>query len=212
MADAPTVGELLKAEAITDEQVNALVHSVLAGRPDERARLGEEYRVDVAAAVKASAFATAVLRDKTSKLGVKRNAVRTAILLARARKACLPRALSVEVGEGSAKESALKQEPATRPDNTMICSVPTLNSDNLSQFLQKYPHDSGGFTSSKQGFLMPPNSITKTIRRQGTQQCPFVGVSKKSLEHKLHSAALQPHVREIIKRELALRARIINQS
>ena len=81
------MGELFKAKAVTDEQVSALVQAVLAGQMDERARIGDEYRVDVAAAVKASAFATAVLRDKTSMPGAKRNAARTAILLARAEKA-----------------------------------------------------------------------------------------------------------------------------
>ncbi|MGA4555142.1 hypothetical protein [Methylorubrum aminovorans] len=88
MADSsPTVGELFKAKAVTDEQVSALVDTVLAGQMDERAPIGDEYRVDVAAAVKASAFATAVLRDKTSMAGARRNAARTAILLARAEKA-----------------------------------------------------------------------------------------------------------------------------
>ncbi|MGE7153182.1 hypothetical protein ACQKJ1_05515 [Methylorubrum rhodesianum] len=88
MADAnPTVGELFKAKAFTDEQVAALVDAVLAGQMDERARIGDEYRVDVAAAVKASPFAISVLRDKTSKPGARRNAARTAILLARAVKA-----------------------------------------------------------------------------------------------------------------------------
>jgi hypothetical protein len=49
--------------------------------------LGEGYTLDVAAAVKANAFATAVLRDKTSTTGARRTAARTAILLARAQKA-----------------------------------------------------------------------------------------------------------------------------
>ena len=82
----PTVGDLFKAKAVTDDQGNALVDAVLAGRTDERAELGEGYVLDVAAAVKASPFATSVLRDDTSRPGAKRNAVRTAILLARAQK------------------------------------------------------------------------------------------------------------------------------
>jgi hypothetical protein len=37
MADAnPTVGELFKAKAVTDEQVSALVDAVLAGKLDDR--------------------------------------------------------------------------------------------------------------------------------------------------------------------------------
>jgi hypothetical protein len=51
-----------------------------------REELAEGYTLDVAAAVKANAFATAVLRDKTSSTGARRSAARTAILLARAQK------------------------------------------------------------------------------------------------------------------------------
>ncbi|AWI87086.1 hypothetical protein C0214_01190 [Methylobacterium sp. DM1] len=91
MADAnPTVGELFKAKAVTDEQVSVLVEAALAGEMNERAMLGvggDGFWVDVAAAVKASPFATSILRDKTSKLGARRNAARTAILLARSQKA-----------------------------------------------------------------------------------------------------------------------------
>ncbi|BAU92448.1 hypothetical protein MPPM_3843 [Methylorubrum populi] len=88
MADpSPSVGELFKAKAVTDEQVSALVDAVLAGKLDERAELAEGYALDVAAAVKASLFATSVLADETSKPGARRNAVRTAVLLARAEKA-----------------------------------------------------------------------------------------------------------------------------
>ncbi|MGG3811073.1 hypothetical protein ABEV34_05405 [Methylorubrum rhodesianum] len=87
MAESPTVGELFKAKTVTDEQVTALVDAVLAGKLDDRAELAEGYVLDVAAAVKASAFATAVLADEASKPGARRNAARTAILLARAEKA-----------------------------------------------------------------------------------------------------------------------------
>ena len=88
MADSsPTVGELFKAKAVTDEQVGALVDAVLAWKFEDRSELAEGYMLDVAAAVKASAFATSVLADETSKPGARRNAARTAILLARAEKA-----------------------------------------------------------------------------------------------------------------------------
>lgn len=83
----PTVGELVKAKAVTDEQVSAPVDAVLAGKLDERAELAEVYVLDLAALVKASAFATSVLSDKTSMPGPRRNAAQTAILLARAEKA-----------------------------------------------------------------------------------------------------------------------------
>ncbi|MEG9501385.1 MAG: hypothetical protein MIN69_05890 [Methylorubrum extorquens] len=83
----PTVGELFKAKAVTDEQVSALVDAALSGKLDDRVEFAEGYVLDLAAAVKASTFATAVLRDKTSKPGARRNAARTAILLARAQRA-----------------------------------------------------------------------------------------------------------------------------
>ncbi|PXW59823.1 hypothetical protein [Methylobacterium sp. B4] len=86
MAD-PTVGELFKANVVTHDDLNALVDAVLDGRMGDRAELGEGYTLDLAAALKANAFATAVLRDKTSATSARRSAARTAILLARAQKA-----------------------------------------------------------------------------------------------------------------------------
>jgi len=82
----PTVGELFKAKVVTHDDLNALVDAVLEGRVEERVELGEGYTVDVAAAVKANAFAATALRDKTSTTGARRTAVRTTILLARAHK------------------------------------------------------------------------------------------------------------------------------
>ncbi|CAO4154429.1 hypothetical protein [Methylorubrum extorquens] len=83
----PTVGELFKANVVTHDDLNALIDAVLAGRMNVREELAEGYTLDVVVAVKANAFATAVLRDKTSSTGARRSAVRTAILLARAQKA-----------------------------------------------------------------------------------------------------------------------------
>lgn len=88
MADSsPTVGELFKAGVVNHDDLNTLIDTVLDGRMEEQAELAEGYTLDVAAAVKANAFATAVLRDKTSTNGARRTAVRTAILLARAQRA-----------------------------------------------------------------------------------------------------------------------------
>ncbi|MEG9501074.1 MAG: hypothetical protein MIN69_04260 [Methylorubrum extorquens] len=84
---SPSVGELFKANVVTHDDMNALIDAVLAGRMNVREELAEGYTLDVAAAVKANAFATAVLRDKTSTTGARRAAARTAILLARTRKA-----------------------------------------------------------------------------------------------------------------------------
>ncbi|UYW30170.1 hypothetical protein [Methylorubrum extorquens] len=88
MADAnPTIGELFKSNVVTHDDLNALIDAVLAGRMNAQEELAEGYTLDVAAAVKANAFAPAVLRDKTSSTGARRTATRTAILLARAQKA-----------------------------------------------------------------------------------------------------------------------------
>ncbi|MBK3402676.1 hypothetical protein H0176_22015 [Methylorubrum populi] len=88
MADPnPTVGELFKARVVTHDDLNTLIDAVLDGRMEQRAELAEGYTLDVAAAVKANAFATAVVRDKTSTNGARRSAVRAAILLARAKRA-----------------------------------------------------------------------------------------------------------------------------
>ncbi|MBB2959820.1 hypothetical protein FHU13_000181 [Methylobacterium sp. R2-1] len=38
MTESPTVGELFKAKAVTDEQVNALVDAALAYQRDARAK------------------------------------------------------------------------------------------------------------------------------------------------------------------------------
>ncbi|KQQ13705.1 hypothetical protein ASF59_19620 [Methylobacterium sp. Leaf121] len=81
------MGELFKANVVTHDDLNALIDAVLDGRMEDRVEFAEGYTLDVVAAVKASAFATAVLRDKTSSNGARRNAVRTAILLARAQTA-----------------------------------------------------------------------------------------------------------------------------
>ncbi|CAO4134687.1 hypothetical protein [Methylorubrum extorquens] len=80
--NSPTVGELFKANVVTHDDLNALIDAVLAGRMNVQEELAEGYTLDVAAAVKANAFATAVLRDKTSSTGARRTAARTAILLA----------------------------------------------------------------------------------------------------------------------------------
>ncbi|ACK81057.1 hypothetical protein [Methylorubrum extorquens] len=87
MADPnPTVGELFKTNVVTHDDVNALIDAVLDGRMEEQVDLGGGYALNVAAAVKANAFATAVLQDKTSTKGARRTAIRTAILLARAQR------------------------------------------------------------------------------------------------------------------------------
>ncbi|MGW5960199.1 hypothetical protein [Methylorubrum thiocyanatum] len=88
MADPnPTVGELFKAKAVTDEQVNAAVDAYLA-RPHTAAYpITDGYALNLLDAVSGHRFATKVVANPGSSPTLKRGAVRTAILFARAQKA-----------------------------------------------------------------------------------------------------------------------------
>ena len=88
MADPnPTVGELFKAKAVTDDEVNAVV-GVFMKDPETGAHpIADGYSLDLAAAVVGHRWASEVVGNLESSPGLKRGAVRTAILLARARKA-----------------------------------------------------------------------------------------------------------------------------
>ena len=88
MADSsPTVGELFKAKAVTDEQVNAAVETYLSDLEAGIFPIADGYVVDVDAAVVKHLWASHVLANHEASLGLKRAAVRTAILLAPAQKA-----------------------------------------------------------------------------------------------------------------------------
>jgi hypothetical protein len=88
MADSsPTIGELFRAKAVTGEQVSALVEAYLEDREAGRRAIADGYVVDLSAAVSEHAWAARVIANKDAGSVVKRNAVRTAILLARAQKA-----------------------------------------------------------------------------------------------------------------------------
>ncbi|MER2251229.1 hypothetical protein ABS772_15020 [Methylorubrum podarium] len=88
MADAsPTVGELFKAKAVTDSEVSAAVEAYLADPETHAHLIAQGYSVDLAAAVIGHAWAHHVVGLIESSQSLKRGAVRTAILLARARKA-----------------------------------------------------------------------------------------------------------------------------
>ncbi|CAO4192382.1 hypothetical protein [Methylorubrum extorquens] len=88
MADSsPTVGELFKAKAVTDEQVNAAVEVYLSDLEAGIFPIADGYVVDVDAAVVKHLWASHVIANAESILGLKRAAVRTAILLASAQKA-----------------------------------------------------------------------------------------------------------------------------
>jgi hypothetical protein len=88
MADPnPTVGELFKAKAVTDDEVNAAVEAYLSDLEAGIFPIADGYVVDVDAAVVKHLWASHVIANPESSPGLKRGAVRTAILLARAQKA-----------------------------------------------------------------------------------------------------------------------------
>ncbi|KQQ23750.1 hypothetical protein ASF53_05355 [Methylobacterium sp. Leaf123] len=82
-----TVGELFKAKAVTDEQVNAAVDAYLADPGTTAHPIADGYSIDLAAAVAGHGWASAVVANPESSPTLKRGAIRTAILLARATKA-----------------------------------------------------------------------------------------------------------------------------
>lgn len=87
MADAgPTVGELFKAKAVTDEQVNAAVEAYLADPGAEAHTITDGYSLDLAAAVAGHGWAKQVIGNPEASPSLKRGAIRTAILLAQAQK------------------------------------------------------------------------------------------------------------------------------
>jgi hypothetical protein len=88
MADPnPTVGELFKAKAVTDEQVNAAVETYLSDLEASIFPIADGYVIDVDAAVVKHLWASHILANQEASTSDKRNAVRTAILLAPAREA-----------------------------------------------------------------------------------------------------------------------------
>lgn len=82
MATNPTVSELFKAKAVTDDEVNAAVNAVIADLSTEAYPLTAGYALDLKAAVQASTFALLVLKDDHATQRQKQHVVRTAILLA----------------------------------------------------------------------------------------------------------------------------------
>lgn len=84
MADPnPTVGELSKAKAVTDDEVNAAVAAYLADPETDSHPIADGYSLDLAAAVAGHVWASQVVGNPEKSPGLKRGAVRTAILLAR---------------------------------------------------------------------------------------------------------------------------------
>jgi hypothetical protein len=87
MAENPTTGELYKAKAILEADVVAAVEAFMADPTTTLFVFGGGYRLDLAAAVRASNFASLVVLDGHADRKHEEVAVRTAILLARLEKA-----------------------------------------------------------------------------------------------------------------------------
>lgn len=87
MADQKTVGDLRKAAEITDDEINAAVDAVLVKSKTGSYPIGGGYLLDLAAAVEAHEPSAKALADPEAKQGWRRTMARTAILMARPRKA-----------------------------------------------------------------------------------------------------------------------------
>ena len=83
MASDQTFGDLYKAKAILEADLDAAVEAYMTDPTTFRFAIGDGYAADLAAIVKASTFATLMLCDPANAPKSKRSAVRTAILLSR---------------------------------------------------------------------------------------------------------------------------------
>ncbi|MER2263901.1 hypothetical protein [Methylobacterium oxalidis] len=83
MAENPTVGDLFKAKALTDNDVRAAVDAYMADPTTSLFVFGDGYGLDLAVAVRSHAWAAQTVFNADATEHLKRAAVRTAILLAR---------------------------------------------------------------------------------------------------------------------------------
>lgn len=84
MADQiPTLGELYKGKKVLEEEIMAAIDAYVADPTTGLFMIGEGYGVDLAAAVAANGWATERFNAKEATESHKRQAVRTALLLAR---------------------------------------------------------------------------------------------------------------------------------
>jgi hypothetical protein len=82
-----TVGELFKAQAVTDDEVNAAVEAYLTVLEAGIFPIAAGYVVDLDTAVVEHPWASLVVANEEASPSLKRGIVRMAILLARAQKA-----------------------------------------------------------------------------------------------------------------------------
>jgi len=86
MAEQPTIGELLRANVFSEDDVHAAVDAYLADPTTRWLRLPGSYELDVADAVASNIAARETLRRPRPTEPVKRRVVRSAILRARPEK------------------------------------------------------------------------------------------------------------------------------
>ncbi|MCG5249663.1 hypothetical protein [Methylorubrum extorquens] len=87
MTKSPTVGELFRINAVTDDQVSAAVEVYLTDLYEGTFPIADGYVVNLDAAVAEHPWASLVVANEESSPSLKRSIVRMAILLARAQKA-----------------------------------------------------------------------------------------------------------------------------
>ena len=83
MANDPTFGDLYKAKAILEADLEAAVEAYMTDPSIDQFAISGKHIADPAAAVKASTFATLMLCDPANAPKSKRSAVRAAILLSK---------------------------------------------------------------------------------------------------------------------------------
>lgn len=87
MTKRPTTSELSEAKLVSKDDVTAAVDAFMTNPSTTTFPLGKDYALDLRDAVAASPFALGVVMNPHARPASKRNAIRTAILLARPVKA-----------------------------------------------------------------------------------------------------------------------------
>lgn len=77
------IGQLLETKAITRAELDAAVEAFLTNPQVGPFEVSAGYTVDLTAAVKADRHASATFKEPTAKIGSRRAAVRSALLLAK---------------------------------------------------------------------------------------------------------------------------------
>ena len=87
MSESPTVGELFKVDAVTDDQLSAAVEVYFTDLYAGAFPINDGYVIDLDAAVAAHPWASLVVANEETSPCLKRGIVRMAIMQARVQKA-----------------------------------------------------------------------------------------------------------------------------